>query len=134
MAKRYYVVPIVQYEEDGIRKFRADLPPEIKNYVAAISLDASGNPTRPWALVRVAAKNHLPILARSDIDALPDFPLDAKMSAMQQATKSAVRSRLQARGIALEAVDNADGFRDVVRAIGREINPNFHEENFDVSE
>jgi hypothetical protein len=64
---------------------------------------------------------------------LPDYPLDAKVNAMHQPTKVAMRNRLSARGVATEVMDNADGFRDIIEYIARVKlnNAGFSADNFD---
>jgi hypothetical protein len=134
MSKRYYIVPIVQYvNEDGFEAYRAKVPQGM-SFVAEIPTGPDGRPTSSWALVLVSAIDHLPLLEDPEIDPLPDFPKDAKVSAMHQATKQAMRAALVRRGVGGGSADNADGYRDVLRAIGRRLNPDFHEDRFDVSE
>lgn len=132
MSKRYYLAPIVG---DGSEQnpFRAKVPRGV-NHVAEIKIGPDGKPASAYALVLVAAINHLPLLTDPEIDALPDFPKDAKVNAMHAATKTAMRAAMTKRGIPTADVDNADGYRDVIRSIGRGLNGNFHEDNFDVSE
>jgi hypothetical protein len=143
MAKRYYIVPLAFDDEYG---WHADLPRETREvapgvfrdvlppHVAVIPSNPDGSPKFTWALVLVNVANHLPILARADIDALPDFPKDAKVGAMHQATKLAMRARLVARQINPDTLDNADGYREVLRGIGRKLDGAFHEDNFDIAD
>lgn len=132
MSKRYYLAPIVG---DGSEEnpYRAKVPRGV-NHVAEIKIGPDGKPASAYALVLVAAINHVPLLSDADLDALPDFPKDAKVNAMHAATKTAMRAAMTRRGIPTDSADNADGYRDVIRAIGRALNSNFHEDNFDVSE
>lgn len=132
--KRYYICDILG-TGDPEDPFRAAVAELGVNYVAEIKSDpVTGLPLAPWALVCVATKNHSPLLNRPGLDAMPDFPLDGKVSAIQTATKNAMLERMQARGIDISFVGNADGFRDVIRGVGRLLNDNFNENNFDVSE
>lgn len=134
--KRYYMVPIIEEvdEDTGGRRFRAKVPAGL-SFVAEIPTDPlTGLPTSSWALVLVSGANHLPLLLDPQVDALPDFPKDAKVSAMHLATKTAMRDAIARRGLDLGFADNADGFREVIRGIGRALNANFHEDNFDVSD
>jgi hypothetical protein len=133
MAKRYYLVPIVETEGEIGPVFSPKVPAGV-NFAAEIKTGEDGRPVVPWALVLVSASNHLPLLSDPEIHALPDFPKDAKVGAMHQATKLAMRAGLIARGLNASIADNADGFRDVLRGIGRHLNPTFHEDNFDVAE
>ena len=92
----------------------------------------TGKPVFTWTLVLVNTVNHGKLLADNSIDAMPDFPLDGKVSAINTATKNAMISKLQARGIDTAFVSNADGYRDVIRGIGQKLEPSFNENNFDV--
>lgn len=132
--KRYYVCDIIGTgdPEDAFRPAVADLG---LSYVAEIKSDpVTGVPVLPWALVRVATNNHAPLINTPGVDALPDYPLDGKVSSIHTATKNAMLARLQSRGIDTSFVGAADGFRDVVRGLGLMLNATFSEDSFDVSE
>jgi hypothetical protein len=43
-------------------------------------------------------------------------------------------SKLQGRGINTEFIDTTDGYRGVIRGIGRQLVADFDENNFDISE
>lgn len=94
----------------------------------------TGIPTNAFGFALVASKDMARFRNDLDVDVLPDFPLDGKVSALHQPTKVAMRGVLEKHGLPVSLADNADGFRDVVRGIGRAINPAFDEDRFDVSE
>lgn len=94
----------------------------------------TGIPTLGWGFALVSSNDMARFKNDKDIDVLPDFPLDAKVGAMHAATKASMRSALVKYGIPTSISDNADGFRDVIRGIGRKVNPNFVEDSFDVTE
>jgi hypothetical protein len=127
MAKRYYVCDVIGdgSEENPFRPVVADLG---VNWVGEVSADN----TRAFVLVN--AVNHAAIIAHTRINALPDFPLDGKINAMQTAARNAMNNALTRRGFSVAGIDNADGYRDVIRSVGRSLNPNFNENNFDVAE
>lgn len=129
--KRYYLSPIVGTgdETDPYRPKVADYG---VNWVGVIPSLPTGQPAFSWALVLVEAVNHGKILADAAIDALPDFPLDGKVSAIQTATKNRMLEAMTARGINTSFVGSADGYRDVVRGIGRALEATFDENHFDV--
>lgn len=127
MSKRYYLCDVIGdgSEENPLRPAVADMG---VNWVGEISEDGTK------CLVLVSTVNHGPIMASKKADALPVFPLDAKTNAMNSAAKNALMAAMEKRGFATGYISGADGYREVVRGIGRAINPNFNENNFDVSE
>ena len=139
MAKRYYLSNIVGTgdESDPYRPAVADLG---VNWVGSIPTHPEGHPdygkpVHTWALVMVAAKDHAAVRTHPGVDSLPDFPLDGKVSAINQATKGLMKAALVRRGLDADAlVDAKDGFRDVIRGIGRALEPVFDENRFDVSD
>lgn len=133
MAKRYYISPIVG---DGSidNPYRPKVADHGVAWSGAIPTGPDGKPLKPWALVIVAAKNHAALIADPDIDDLPDFPLDGKVSSVHTATKNAMKAKMEKRGIATGFVDGTDGYREVIRGIGKLLDPTFDENNFDVAE
>lgn len=140
--KRYYVCKVIGdglEPETAFRPAIADIvDPKTGqpafSYSVVIGNDAAGRPTKDWCLVLAAGKDHRLVAGSPDIDALPDYPLDAKMSAMHAPTRSAAVAKLQARGIDTSRFANADGYRELVRALGQDQDPSFHEDKFDVSD
>ncbi len=134
MAKRYLLAPIVGTgtREDPYRSSVRGLPGI--NVVDLIPTGPDGRPIKDFSLARVGGANIMPALSASGVDPFPDFPLDAKLSAMQNATRANLKARLEARGFDGSIADNADGFRDMVRAVGQSMEPSFNEDAFDVSE
>lgn len=94
----------------------------------------TGVPIKPWALVIATGQKHGLVANHPDIDPLPDYPFDAKLSAMHVPTKNQMVVKMQIRGIDTSFVGNADGYRDVIRSIGRLHVLDFDENNFDVAE
>lgn len=129
--KRYYISPII-----GDGSIDNPYRPKVADYgvpwAGLIPTDQDGKPVAVWALVLVSAANHAKLLADKDIHGLPDFPLDGKVSAIQNATKNVMKARLAARGIDTAFIDGTDGYREVVRGIGRKLQADFDENNFDV--
>lgn len=124
--KRYYLTTL---RANSFGELEPDLAGASVSYTAAMAPNAKAGDS---VLVLVAAPDHRALLASSRLDALPDFPLDAKLTAMQSITRSAMATVLQNR-LGLDTA-GSDGFRDVIRAAGRKLDPNFSENNFDVSE
>lgn len=126
--KRYYISKIVgsgTSPEDSIRAKIADYG---VNHVIEIS-------DKKWALVVVEAKNHAQLLKDSDIQALPDVALDIRLAAVQKKSLDNMKTDFESKwGIDPKFADTQDGFRDIIRYLGRLHNPNFDENNFDISE
>lgn len=131
--KRYYISPIVG---DGSieNPYRPKVADHGVSWSGVIPTDSAGKPTQSWTLVVVNAKNHSKILADKTIDDLPDFPLDGKVGSIQNATKNKMKNAMAARGINTYIADNADGYREVIRGIGRVLQVDFDENAFDVEE
>lgn len=108
--------------------------------VIADQLD-SGDLQRTWGppspgpgdvcLVLVDAVSHSRFLADARNDALPDFPLDAKLNALHTPALAALNGACSRRGIVADWT-NSSGFREIVRSIGRQIEPGFDENSFDL--
>jgi hypothetical protein len=135
MAKRFYLCDIIGDGsiENPYRAAVADLgvnhvsvfPPQDPN---------TGQYTRPHCLVLVNASNHSALRADKRLDALPDFPLDGKVDAIENTAKVGMRNVLGKRGFSREHATNKDGYREVIRSIGRELDPGFDENDLDASE
>ena len=128
MAKRYALTPVIGNgtRENPYRSALSDIPGV--NVVQAI------DPARPVCLVKFAASNVAAVLATADVFGMPDFPLDGKLTAMQNQTRNAMRSALTSRGFDGGLVDGSDGYRDLIRGVGRSLKDVFHEDSFEPSE
>lgn len=133
MSKRYYLCDILG---DGTEEnpFRPAVADHGVNWSGEVSTGDDGRPNKNFALAVVATNNHGKLLSDSRIDPLPEFPLDGKISAMHTAAKNGLTTAMQKRGIPTDLLSTSDGYREAIRGIGRYLNPNFHENNFDVSE
>lgn len=132
MTKRYYIskVILVVDEEAGTRDAvlrAAQIVGEDAIAASNVAIAADGTLVLPWALCVVEANNHAVLMSDPDIYPLPVFPLDAKVSSMQTHTKATMLNALAARNIPTDWIGSADGFRDVVRGLGRLANPAFDE-------
>lgn len=137
MSKRYYIAPVVG-EGTEESPYRAKVPAGV-NYVAEIDIHPAGHPqegrpAKPWALVMVATADHTALLEDPDLDALPDVGLETTIANIPTAARANMRERFTARGINGRIAQDADTMRDVIRSAGRNLNPTFHEDNFNVSE
>lgn len=134
MSKRYYISKIVG---DGLTQ-ATSYRPKIADYgvswTGSIETDANGKPIHTHVLVMVATKNHSVIRNDVDIEELPDFPLDGKVNAIQTIAKTKMFSTLTAKGFNVTGLDNKDGYRDVLQAVGEQRQTGFNIDNFDVQE
>lgn len=139
MAKRYYLCDIKSRSFDGdpniVEYYAAidDYKETGFSYATEIQTDVNGVPVNTWALAIVATKNHARLNGKADIDQLPDFPLDGKVSSINTVARGVMKNALTRRGIAV-AVDNTDGYRDLLQSIGRLMNPKFNVDNFDTGD
>lgn len=131
--KRYYLSTLIGTgaESDPYRP-AVDRPGVSYSAIYPPQDPATGQYRGTWCLVIVEAANHLPLVADRRNDPCPDFPVDGRMTALAQARRDALRATLARRGIDVGNIDGYDGYRNVIRAIGRTLDPNFHEDNFDV--
>lgn len=131
--KRFYLCDIIG-DGDEFNPYRPAVADYGVAWVALIPSDQStGRPLFDWTLVRVAAPNHSTLV--KVCDPMPDFPMDGKVSGINQATKATMKANIRARmGGTAGWVDNTDGYRDVVRGVGQHLYPQFNENNFDVAE
>lgn len=132
MSQRYYLCPLVQNSKGQWVPSIKDNPAFVNqgdpdgqggfvppNFSIITSGFTSGQPDVTWCLLVTSVKNHQSVAALSDVFLMPDYPLDAKMNAMQSGTKAAMESALSARGIPSSSLSSADGYRDVMHEIGR---------------
>lgn len=132
--KRYYLAPIVG---NGSREnpYRAKVQDYGVTHVAVVPTDPlTGIPLFSWALVLVSAPNHSTLLTDLDLTALPDFPLDAVLSALQAGVRNAMLTALANRGVDIGPINTNWGYRQVIRHVGQHLDGNFSENNFDVSD
>lgn len=132
MAKRYYLSAIVGTGTDGDA-----LRSAVSDYGVSSSVEYppqdpnTGKYTRNECLVIVEAPSHVDMLKDVRMFGMPDFPLDGKLSAMRSQTLTAFNTAAASRGYSI-TWGSADAYRDVVRSLGKQLNPNFSEDNFDV--
>lgn len=127
MSKRYYISKIEIIETDEGREVRCVAGKYGTLVAQNIELDQNGDPIADWALCVLESDNHAAAIADKDVTPLPQYSLDAKVSAMHTPTKSAMVNAFKARGITTDWIGNADGFREVVRTLGKMHNPAFDE-------
>lgn len=133
MSKRYYISKIVG-TGDEFDPYRPKIADYRVKWEGDMIADASGVPLYPDCMVVVATLDHAILRGDADIDAMPDFPLDGKLSAITTGTKTAMFDALTRRGFDTSGLTNVDGFRDALQKIGLQRNPNFNIDRFDITE
>ena len=135
MAKRYYLATVIVDVDpvEGGPRVRAKTAFYAISQSAVIPSGPDGMPLFNWALVVVNGVNHAPLLADSQIDALPDVPLDVKVNAITTSVRQDMSAALARRGIAAAVITQADGYRDVIRGLGRVLQADFNENGLDVA-
>jgi len=123
------------------------VPYESSNYTA-VDLDLGLNPswmsenydlytryivanfaTHNWVLMRINYWDYATLQADNNVHFLPDFPLDAKISAMSAECKNMCDAALTDFGIP-DCMTGQEAYRDFLRCIGRQIAPNWSEEDW----
>lgn len=97
---------------------------ESDSYVREIVADAYNV---GWCLMKINHTDYSPLAGVSDIDLLPDFPFDAKITGMTPETRNALVGILEKWGIPTTCSANASGYRDVIRCIGQQVIPDWTE-------
>lgn len=131
MSKRYYVCNIIGVgsDEDPFRPAVADFG---VSWVASILSGDDGHPVYADCLALVETADHTKLRNAVGVTPMPDFPLDGKLSAIQNGTKNAMMSALGTRGFDTTALGNADGYRDVLQSVGRQRDPAFDVDKFNI--
>lgn len=134
MSKRYYLCDVVGNGTPG-NPFRPAVAHLGVNHVALIPADpATGRPLARWCLVMVATDEHAPVQSLAGVDALPDVALDKQWGSVDKGKSDDARAALARRGAAMPGVGPGDGYRMFVRGIGRQLQPDFSEDHFDVAD
>lgn len=136
--KRYYLAEIEQFEfESGSMAYRcrASAYPDLIFEGGEIYTDpVTGIPTNKFALVLVKSRDHAKLVNDPKMAAMPDVSLDMKVSSIHTPTKNKMINDLKRLGIDTSFIQTTDGYREVIRGIGKINNPDFDENKFDVNE
>lgn len=126
--KRNYCISKVEIIEGNDGREAVCIARKYGDVVAQnINLDNQGNLIDDWGLCILETENLGQAMSDPDIVVLPQYALDAKVSAMHTPTKTAMVNALKRRGIPTDWIGNADGFREVIRTLGKMQNPGFDE-------
>lgn len=94
----------------------------------------TGIPQGDWCLVVATGKDFRAADQHADIDLLPDFPLSGKLAAVGVVARNRAMNKLTSRGINVSQLSLADGYGEMIRALGQKLRADFHEHSFDVAE
>ena len=133
MSKQYYISDIIG---DGLTPetaFRPAIADHVSTFAAPLPTDVNGKPLKAWTLAIVASKNHAALKDINGVEQLPDFPADGKINAINQEVLNEVNSILSGRGIS-NTTNSSDAYRSLIREIGQQLDVNFDEDNFDISD
>ncbi len=84
-----------------------------------------------WCMVVLQAADHTALLADPDSAALPDFSLDAKLSALSVSAKQSITNALSKFSISGASTKNTDSYRTTIESIGRKLDATFTANAFD---
>lgn len=139
--KRYYVCPVIgDGTEDNPYRLAIQDYPDTPFEAGEIPVDMNsasanyGKPLHKFGLILVAARHHGKLISDNRMKPLPQVDLDVKLSSVHTATKNQMVADLKSIGIDTAFIAGTDGYREVIRAIGRITNPDFDENSFDVNE
>lgn len=140
--KRYYVCNIIGSGSstfDAHRPAIADIVDPATflkafNYTDVFAINADGSLKFPWCLVIASGANQTLATGDPDIDQMPDYSLDVKISAMDVPTKAAILAKLAARGIDTTSLSNSDSYRALIQLLGQIHVPTFSADSFDVAD
>lgn len=126
--KRYYFSKVVGTGSE-FDPYRAEVADKGVSHVAVIRDPPSAG---DWCLVMVNTDDHTTLRGMPDTEQLPDFPLDGKMTAINATSRRGLEQSMGRRGIPLDRLSLADGYRDALNRIGRDVDPAFDVDKFDV--
>ena len=133
--KRYYLSSVIGSGTIG-DPYRAQVSDfGQQSEVALIPTGADGKPLFPWAFCLVGRASHTPLLTDIRLGPLPDFPKDARLSALGIDARAALELALTRFSLSLDLIGaSSRAWRDVIRDIGRRLEPAFHEDSFDCAD
>lgn len=120
---RYYVSAVTSVDIGG-----GDMGyvPALYDYGAnMVIVTAADNPT--WALVLVKADDHALMQADPRNAILPESTLDAAMADLPAELVASTMAKISALGVDTTGLASVQAYRDLVRAIGRQLEAAFDE-------
>lgn len=135
--KRYYLCDLIGDGSDD-NPFRPAVADLGVSWAGSIVTDDNpnsptwGRPVYGDCLVIVNTDDHAKLRNVQGIDPMPDFPRDGKASGINVTARNAMNLALQRRGFSTLNLNGVDGYGDMLQAIGRQRDPAFDIDKFDV--
>lgn len=126
MPTRHYFAPITGTGADS-DPYRAKVADLAVSHVAVIPSRPDGTPRFPWALVMVAAGSFAALDSDPALAGLPAVNLDLTLAELSTTARDRLLTLCQERGIDTTGVTGATTLRQVVRRIGRHLEPAYDE-------
>jgi hypothetical protein len=132
MAKRFYISKII-----GDGSENSPYRPAVADYnvpwVGVIPSNPDGTPKYGFCFVIVNTINHQPLLDDVRIKGMPELSLDAQIGTLSKAVRDKMLAYFDEEGIDRTGLTLQSTMRDVLRRVGRHLEPTFNENNFDVA-
>lgn len=140
--KRYYLSKIKQVQDPNVGpvwRHRLQEIAGVEYLGGEIKVDpATGKPTEKALLCLVAGTDHTKLKGDPELVPLPMVSHDIKVSSIHTKTKLDCKAAIKTLGFndqeVEDAMNNSDGFRDLVEHFGRKNNPEFDADSFDLYE
>lgn len=139
--KRYYISPIIGdgTSQNPYRASVADVSQTNTNTIIPSKPD--GTPKYGFAFCIIGTLNPTGTAQVTNSLTFPDYPLDGRMDGMEAVTRAAFKQSAEAydldgNGLNLDMTFYGDSssYRDVIDGIGKQFEPVFNVNNFDVGE
>lgn len=132
MAKRYYLTGVIgDGSLDDPYRSKISIYPGV-NFVQVLSLDPAEG--LPRALVLAATLDHTTPSNDSQVEILPDLSLDARTATLSVEAKNTLNAALQTFEISPIVINTVDGYRMVIDMLGKQLDPAFNLNAFNVSD
>lgn len=126
MPTRHYFAPVIG-TGTATDPYRATVADLAVSHVAVIPSRPDGTPRFPWALVTVAAPSFSVLDSDPALAGLPAVNLDLTLADLPKTARDRLLTLCQERGIDTTGVTGTTALRQVVRRIGRHLEPDYDE-------
>ena len=128
MSKRYYLCNVLG-DGSRVNPYR----PAVSDTAGVSYVVAINAPAFTSCLVMINTSNQTPFSeGNAQFLPLPELSLDSRWNTYGTAgQRSALMDAIQARGLSTSGMAGTDPYRELIRALGKQLNPVFHEGSFD---
>lgn len=130
MPKRLYLSPVVTLQREDAQVRTSKIASLLSAGVVTGTVQQLIGPARNWCLVLADVLDHTPLEQDAELHPLPVYPFDGRLSAMERTALQRLETRLQALGVDTSQFKASDGYRLVVRFVGRHLEPAFNEQTY----